>query len=176
MWCTNLNTLLNMNAKQKVIIPTDFTVASLNFVIEFLQKNTDKKNQIVFVHGYQTPESISELLFFSKTKVLKNLETPAFNDALLIIKNRFASSLDTVSFDLLTSNNKNYLNSYLQNQKADVVLQIQNYKPAFKHKNSFDLTNLYKLNTQNIYSIQNKIQFPLETQTEFTGDVFMSKA
>ncbi len=165
-----------MNTKQKVIIPTDFTVASLNFLIAFLQKNSDKKNQIVFVHGYQTPESITELLFFSKTKVLKNLETQAFNDALLIIKNRFSSSLESISFELLTSNNKNYLTRFLEFQNANLIVQIQDYKPVFKQKNSFELTNLYTIHTQIIYPIQNKIHFSIDTQAEFTGDVFMSKA
>lgn len=165
-----------MNTTQKVIIPTDFTVTSLNFVIEFLQKNSDKKNNIVFVHGFETPTSISELLFFSKYKVLKKLETQAFNDALLIIKNRFASSIDKINFEILTSNNKTYLNNYLEKQEANVVVEVKNYKPVFKNKNSFHITNLYNTTVQNIITIENKIKFPVETQTEFTSDVFMSKA
>lgn len=162
-----------MNQLNKVIIPTDFSVKSLSFIVEFLKNNPLEAYNIVLIHGYDVPQTVSDLLFFSKSKLLKKLQTNEFKDALLIIKNRFESNIKSISFDFITNDSKPYINNYLQIQNQNIIVSIENYTMQFKDKNSFDINYILKNNPITNYKITHQQNSYLLNSTELTSDVFV---
>jgi hypothetical protein len=162
-----------MNNLNKVIIPTDFSVKSLNFVIEFLKNNSSNQYDIVLLHGYDIPQTISDLLFFSKTKLLNKLQSKEFTDALHVIENHFESSIKTITIDFITSEQKQYIKNYLEVQNLAQIVTIENYAMSFKDKNSFDVNKLLKNNIVSDYKIMHQEDNYVMNNTELISDVFV---
>ena len=162
-----------MGHLNKVIIPTDFSVKSLNFVVDFLKHNSSEAFDIVLVHGYDVPQTVSDLLFFSKSKLLKKLQSNEYKDALLVIKNRFESNLKSISFDFVTNDSKAYIINYVEAQQTRKIVGIDNYTMTFKDKNSFDINAiLLKIGAPNYMITHQENGYMLNT-TELISDVFV---
>ncbi len=142
---------------KRILIPTDFSIESLNVLKAFLQKeNTTEQYDVVFSCGYYMSESITDLLFFSKYKILRGLNTDTFMDALSIIQNKYSTSLRSVTVDLFTGSSQTSFDDYLTGQKIESVVfsEQSKFKPCFKK--SFDLSKLIKKSTVNKTNIAYK--------------------
>lgn len=162
-----------MNTLNKIFIPTDFSIKSLSFVIDFLKNNSTEKFDLVLLHGYELPQNISDLLFFSKSKLLKKLQTTEFEDTVRIIKNRFESNINSISIDFVMSDSKSYIKNYIEAQKPTQVVTIDNYSMTFKDKNSFDINNLLKIIATPVYKITHQENKHILSNTELVSDVFV---
>jgi len=87
--------------KNNILIPIDFSVKSLLQLKKALQDNPDKANYIL-VKSYDLTDSISDLLFFSRSKILRSFITPEFNEALEILKNKYEERINNIQFELFT--------------------------------------------------------------------------
>jgi len=57
-----------MNDMTKVLIPTDFSEASLMQFESFIQNNQEKQFEYVLIFSEHLDDSITELLFYSPSK------------------------------------------------------------------------------------------------------------
>jgi hypothetical protein len=115
-----------MNPIQKVLIPTDFSIASLNLVREVAERTVHYQLDVLLIYGLHLPTSITELLFFSKDKVLDSLQSEDFMEACSLLKNKYFSKIHSIKADLVVGNNRNYINHYIKAEKVDRV-----FVPAF---------------------------------------------
>lgn len=125
----------------KVLLPTDFSIDSLKVLKSYLQQSTpDSTFDIVLVHGQTLSDSISDLLFFSKYRLLKDLNIEHFEDAVKILQNKYDSKLSNVHIDVFTGHNQSAFQNYLEGNKIDeiVVSETRSFKPC--NKKSFDVT------------------------------------
>ena len=126
--------------KKTIVIPTDFTVQSLNVLKAVLNQNNDKQQyDVILLHGFSLSDSIRDLLFFSKSQQIAGLMTAEFEEAYEVIRNKFDSQINSVKIDLFTGYNLSAFHTYLE---ANGVSEIftSDRKPKLAHKNSFDLT------------------------------------
>ncbi|OJV55988.1 MAG: hypothetical protein BGO31_18065 [Bacteroidetes bacterium 43-16] len=127
---------------KRILIPTDFSINSLNILKEFLQKDeSDEQYDVVLSCGYYLSESITDLLFFSKHKILRSLNTDAFMDAISILRNKYAHSLHTVNVDLFTGSVQSSFDDYLEGNKIETIVFGADRKFTKTVKRSFDLSS-----------------------------------
>ena len=126
--------------KKTILIPTDFTVNSLNVLKTILIQNEAKQAyNVILLHGMSLSDSIRDLLFFSKSKQIDSLTNPEFEEAYEVIRNKFDSQISSLRIDLFTGYNLSAFNNYLEGNKVEQIF-ISDKKPVLTNKNSFDLS------------------------------------
>ena len=130
--------------KKTILIPTDFTVQSLNVLKSILSSNPSNNTyDIILLHGFNLNDSIMDLLFFSKFQQINSLSSPEFKEACEVIKNKFASQINSITMDLFTGYTVSSFNSYIEINKVDEII-MSDLEPSFSHKSSFNLSRFVK--------------------------------
>jgi len=126
--------------KNTIVIPTDFTVQSLNVLKAVLNQNGPAKQyDVILLHGFNQSDSIRDLLFFSKSQQIATLMNTEFEEAYEVIRNKFDSQIRSLKIDLFTGYNLSAFNTYLEAKGVKRIFTSER-KPEFAHKNSFDLS------------------------------------
>jgi hypothetical protein len=158
----------------KILIPTDFSVVSLNLVKEAVEQSHEQKLDIILVYGAYLSSSISELLFFSKPRLLKELQSQEFTAACSLLKNKYQSKVRNISTDLLLSNNSSYVNQYLEQEQIGEVHIPMHYKITVHGRKYFDPTPLLAKVSTMTYRLSwpgsTEIPFPV---TNHLSDLFL---
>lgn len=140
--------------KKNILIPTDFSVESLNVVKSFLnQAQAGCKYNIVLVYGARLNDSISDLLFFSKSKMINSFSDESFDDACDIIKNKYASQIDMIRKDIFTGGGQAAFEHYLEANHIDEAYIPGNYTLQLTKKGSFDTLPFIKASRLNIQEV-----------------------
>lgn len=126
--------------KKTIVIPTDFSVGSLNLIKLLL--NTEEKHvklDIIMLHGVKSSDSITELLFFSKNAVVSSLTNPSFEEACGIIRNKYASQLHCIRKDIFSGTTQAAFNQYAAANGVDAIYIPASYRFTPLTKRSFDV-------------------------------------
>ncbi len=126
------------------ILPTDFSVKSLNLVREALEMFPNTRVNLWLVHGIHLPTSITELLFYSKLRHLARLQNEEFKSACHMIRNKYHDQLYSMNVDLINSINPSYIKAFIEAREITEVLIAKNYKFRSVEVNSFDLSPLLR--------------------------------
>lgn len=128
--------------RKRILIPTDFTVESLNVVKLMLSEEKEhNKLDIILLHGLSLTESITDLLYFSKAKTIQSLSNSAFEEGCGIIKNKFESRINSMRVDLFFGSNQNAFDNYVEALQVEKAFLPANYKFQLTNSKSFDLLN-----------------------------------
>ena len=139
--------------RKTVLIPTDFTVQSLNILKSVLSTNPSNiKLDIILLHGLTLNDSIRDLLFSSKHQQIESLTTPEFDEACEVIKNKFDSQISSLRVDLFTGYNVSAFNNYLEGNRV-VDIYVSDKKPVFTNKKSFDLSRFIEKSSTNVITV-----------------------
>ena len=112
---------------QHVLIPTDFTIESLNLLKAAATMNARPK-RIILYHSVELADfSITELLFFSKPTLIESISNKDFNTASKIIHNRYASTIKSVEIDLFTGRGQRAFENFVEGNKVDLILVPEAY-------------------------------------------------
>lgn len=126
--------------RKTILIPTDFTVQSLNILKSVLSTNSSQTTfDVILLHGLSLSDSIRDLLFFSKHEQIGTLTTPEFEEAYEVIKNKYYSQISSLRIDLFTGYNVSAFNNYLEGNKVDEIF-VSAKQQFFSNKNSFSLS------------------------------------
>lgn len=120
-----------------ILVPIDFTVKSLYTLKLALSEASNTSFRVVLLYGESPSDSITEMLFFRRERLIDRRKTKEFMDALEIIKNRFESKINSIAFELITVDSKVALNHILEDQRIEHIYVPENYKLKLKG-NSFD--------------------------------------
>lgn len=139
--------------KKTVLIPTDFTVQSLNILKSVLSTNESNVTlDIILLHGLTLSDSIRDLLFSTKYQQIESLTTPEFEEACEVIKNKFDSQISSLRIDLFTGYNVSAFNNYLEGNRV-VEIYVSDNKPVFTNKKSFDLSRFIEKSSANVITV-----------------------
>jgi hypothetical protein len=108
------------------LIPTDFSVNSLHLVKQALENRKDEQTDILLLYAHQLTDSITDLLFFSKTRTLRSLTNPDFEEACSMLKNKYEGTLNSIRTDLFMGFNQQAFNSYLESNKVGAIYLPEN--------------------------------------------------
>ena len=148
--------------EKTVLIPTDFSIASLNIVKNYVNEQpADIKLKIVLLHGLRQTDSIAGLLFNSKSRLLDELSNKEFNEGCHVLKNKYASQILTMRKDIFSGFTQNAFNSYAAANDIDEVCIPILYNPKFNNKNSFDLLPYIKASKLPVQTIGSVADVPM---------------
>lgn len=125
-----------------ILIPTDFSVKLLKLVCQAMDNNPDEAVNLVLFHRIVLSGSITDLLFYSKEKILRTLDTREFKDSCKIILSKYESSIESFRIELFTGFNGNAFRNFLEGNQIDEVYRPVNYKMKLRDPRSLDVLPL----------------------------------
>jgi hypothetical protein len=138
---------------KNILIPSNFEINSLKLLKNYLSNNSNdfEKVNIILLKGINLTSSITDLLFFSKKKLIDSHCSAEFNDACDVIKNKFDTHINSIRKDIFTGYNLNSFNNYIEANKIDLAILPSKPFPKESSRYIFDIipfVNKSKLNTQ----------------------------
>ncbi len=138
---------------KRILIPTDFTVESLQ-LIEYAILNFPKtKLEIVLVYGFRLPDTRWGLTHFSQLRETNKLVTEEYAKAKNMFVREHGDVIERIRFELFTGSNSFAFQNFVE--KLDVKDAIVP-KGEFLHFNNskcFDSTRFIKKNIDNVIEI-----------------------
>ncbi|TRX47133.1 hypothetical protein FNH22_30405 [Fulvivirga sp. M361] len=131
---------------QKVLIPTDFTIESLNTVKYLLNSYpTTTTFDIILFFGFRLPDSTIELMYFSKSRLMDDVSNPEFEEACVYIKKDHVGQIHSLRLDIFTGINMAAFQNYLEANHIERVCVSVKHQLKLPHKRSFNtLPFIYK--------------------------------
>lgn len=145
--------------KKTILIPTDFSIESLHVVKSVLSKSHGEEvYDIILLHGVRMTDSITELLFFSSASLIDSLSNHQFNEACMVIKNKFSSQINSMRKDIFSGTTQSAFNNYIEANKVSKAYIPTNYELQLTSKKSFDILPYIKKSGLVIDQIDWKIE------------------
>lgn len=129
-----------------ILIATDYSLESLNILKKVLKEKEASEDQnqytIFLVSGYETGDSIRDLLFNTKSTIFNKIRPREFCDAYGIIRNKYPHLVSKIVCDIFTGSFQRTFNNYV---KAENIEEAY-YSPSIKSKGKgkFDITPYIK--------------------------------
>ena len=128
-----------MKKVKKILVPTDFTVRSLDAVKEAIERSSEEQLDIVLGFGVKLSSSISDLLFLSKRRLIDTLVSPEYKEMCRFIQSRYQSRIRTMYIDLLSSDQQSYINNYIEGHNIDEIFLPESLQLNMDKRKGFDL-------------------------------------
>lgn len=141
--------------KKTILVPTDFSIESLKFVKYALNSiNQAEKVNILLTYGASLSDNITDLLFFSKSKFISQLSNTEFDEACEVIRNKYASKINSMRKDLFIGTTLSAFENYVEaNRVTEAYIPTQyQYNPS--NKDSFDILPFIKKSSLNTINIE----------------------
>ncbi|MFD2098995.1 hypothetical protein [Flagellimonas iocasae] len=129
---------------KKVLVPTDFSVNSLELVRKALEGSSTESLEVVLLHGTYLSNSITDLLFFSKSKLIQKLQTKEFVEACTVLRNKYPSKIHALYVDVITSNSNAYFKNYVDASQIEEIIVPHNGFLNFKKVGGINTLPLFK--------------------------------
>lgn len=124
-----------------ILIATDYSLESLNILKKVLKEKDASEDQnqynILLTSGYDSGDSIRDLLFNTKTTIFNKIRPAEFCDAFGIIKNKYPHLVNKIICDIFTGSFQRTFNQYVIAENIEEAY----YSPSIKSKGKgkFDL-------------------------------------
>lgn len=126
--------------KKILLFPTDFSIESLTLVKAALPQLDARYNyELLLVYGQIGSDTITDMLFQSRSKQIAALSSPAFEEALAILKNKYGALIAGIRKDIVSDYGQRAFNNYLDANGVDMAFVPENADLISKRKNSLDL-------------------------------------
>ncbi len=112
---------------KNILLPTDLTITSLYPVHEICKNAGGETRNIYLVHTLDTPTGIMDLLFLQERKPYKML-SPSFLEALEMLRRKYASTIQLLSFEFLYGHSRAYLRHYMEGRNIGSVYMLKGYE------------------------------------------------
>lgn len=126
-----------------IMLPTDFSIESLNTLRLAADQYKGQKIHVVLVYAETPSDSITDLLFYRPVNTIKALKSKSFEEALSVVRNRYESTIASLSFKIFNGTNTNALLNFVEANQIDDIILPTNYNFQFP-KNGFDMTPMIK--------------------------------
>ena len=137
-----------------IIIPTDFSIGSLQPVHEVMQYHRHDVVRITLLHLVDIPSGIGDLLFRLRRMDERFPIPQPFLDACEVLANRYDSRLTTITPVIRYGSTAGFLENLISGMKADVVYYEADYKELRPFDDSVPLVPLLKRAHANIIRLE----------------------
>ncbi len=162
-----------MARAKRILIPTDFSLHSLQFVITVLQRQVTAPLDVVLAYGMRIGSLMTELLILSKEDYLHRLQSEDFISACQMIENGFGDKVSGLYSDLLTSDHPNYIRNYLKGNRIDEVILPEEAHYSYKERYAMDVHRPLKAYAPLVTIIHDVPSWPTPTiASEEIADLF----
>lgn len=131
-------------AMKHILIPTDFSIHSLQPVHDVFAANSGEPVRITLLHPLQMPAGIGDLLLLSRRRKPYELINEAFRDACTILKNKYASQLKELKTEFVYGSTRSLIGNYLEAAGVSAVYMLEQYAYDQGGKQSADITHVFR--------------------------------
>ena len=129
-----------------ILIATDYSLESLNILKKVLKQKDASGDQnqynILLTSGYDSGDSIRDLLFNTKTTIFNKIRPAEFCDAYGIIQNKYPHLVNKIVCDVFTGSFQRTFNQYVKAENIEEAYYSSSIKS--KGKGKFDLVPYIK--------------------------------
>lgn len=149
---------------KKVLIPTDYSVESLQLIEYAVLNNPDTKLDIVLVAGYKLPDTRWAISHFNKSVEINKQLDNDFITAKRSLILEHTKNIETICFELFTGSNVFAFQNFLEQFNAeDALVPKDNILCCHSHK-WFDTTNFLKKNVKNVIEVNLEMSIEVKQQ------------
>jgi hypothetical protein len=121
---------------KNILIPTDFTLQSINMLDNYLESIHQKNINLVFFSVFALPESEQDIVGSSAKPHLQVMNEP-FRKACKKLKAKYDDTIATIQYKYLYGNSRQVFNNFLEYNKIDLIFcPYQHFE--FPHKKCMD--------------------------------------
>lgn len=124
---------------RSVLIPVDFRIESLNTLKFALGHHADQDVVVVLVYAVALTMSITDLLFYSRERMRDAHSTPAFDEALAILKNKHASIVKRIVMEPFHGVTQGAFSTFIEAHRIDEAYVPRRYRLAPIERCGFDI-------------------------------------
>lgn len=128
---------------KKILIPTDFSIASLNVVHSTIAHFHDEPLDIVLFHSVFVSDSINDLLFMTK-KINSTYITQDYTYACEILKKKYASRIKDIKTVFFYGCSVAVFNNFIEGNGVDCIVYNDQYKYRETYRHSINPIPLIK--------------------------------
>ncbi|MBE7172950.1 MAG: hypothetical protein INR73_20405 [Williamsia sp.] len=156
---------------KNILVPTDFSVQSLQLVHEIIKRNPQQKLSIYLVHLVQIPTDIADLLFARKRHLYEQVPGK-FSQAVEMLKNKYASRINLMGLEFYYGNTPTVVNAIIENRNIDEVYVFADHLYNMPLKQSVDMTNLLNKCKVPVVQVQPKVRTNAPAEAHFFSSLF----
>lgn len=107
---------------KNILIPTDFSIRSLGYVHSVVAHHPNESVNIIFMHAMTMPDSLFDLITYTRNSRHVDLITADFKDGCEIIRNKYASSVNKLKVEFFHGNTRAAFRNFCLAQNVDLIL------------------------------------------------------
>lgn len=138
---------------KRILIPTDFTVESLQLVEYAILNFPKTKLDIILVYGFKMPDMKWGLAHFSARREINKLSTESFTKAKNVLVREHSDAIERLNIELFTGYNSCAFQNFTEPLEVNDAIVPKGKFLHFDHSRCFDPTRFIKKNIQNIIEI-----------------------
>ncbi|HPM31902.1 MAG TPA: universal stress protein [Chryseolinea sp.] len=124
--------------QKTILIPTDFSIESLNLLKKAMQKYETSQFHVIFLHCLHSTDSIMDLLFSADEKLIESIVTHDFKEACKILKNKYGERIVTDRIEVFSGITQSAFQNFLEGNAIDEIFVPSEYTFKRTSKRSFD--------------------------------------
>jgi hypothetical protein len=127
---------------KNILIPTDFSIRSLSYVHSIIAQHPYEQVNIIFMHALEMPDSLFDLITYTRNSRHTELITADFQDGCEIIRNKYSSAISQLKVEFFHGNTNAAFRNFLQAQNIDLIIQTADLEYNTPSKRSYDPAKL----------------------------------
>ncbi len=127
-----------------ILIPTDFTAASLQLAEQAIQALEVRGCNIILFHAFELPTSEFELLAPGRRKPYADLMTDGFRQACKQLKDQYPRAIQKICFKFMEGSGTPLFRNFADANDIDIIVCPDHYQYVSIHKLSVDPRPLFK--------------------------------
>ncbi len=126
---------------KNILVPTDFSVQSLQLVHQIVKSNPRGQVRIYLVHMLKMPTDIMDLLFLKKHQLYQYVPD-SFKQAIEMLKNKYPAQIEWMGVEFYYGSSVSILNDVLESRRIDEGCILRGYKYGLPLAQSVDMKPL----------------------------------
>jgi hypothetical protein len=137
-----------------ILIPTDFSLTSLQAIPALMQRQPGKKFNILLVNFLGLSDSISDLLMLSRRSREYEHITQEFMDECKRLAAQYPNQIDNLQTEFFYGNTVAVFKNYLEAREIDQIAKLKDYNCALLTPNSYEPTQLLERSKYPVLTVQ----------------------
>jgi len=157
-----------------ILIPTDFTPASLQVAEQAIQVFDIKCATITLFHAFELPTSEYELLTPARRKPYADLMTDQFRNACRQFKEQQGKRVAAIHFRFMEGSTAKLFRNFVDANEIDLIICPDHYNYIPVHRTSVDPRPLFKKSGVKIIRDFSRNRVPVHTEEKAISPVFVT--
>ncbi|PZF73322.1 hypothetical protein [Taibaiella soli] len=135
---------------ENVLIPTDFTLASLRPIALLAEALPDREFAVTLFHPFRMPSDIRSLLFLQKSIPVSQIFGDELRAECRRLKQQYGQTIASINFKPLYGTTKATMSLFIEGNEIDILLYDDRYTYIIPHQYSEKIADCIKLVTVQI--------------------------